>query len=68
MTALLIILALLGAAVGIFTLTQATTGVGFLAVACFLGILARIAQASAHQTEIKKLLAEAFPGVEVTDA
>ena len=54
--ALLIIIALLAAVVGFFSLSEATMGLRILAVACFLGILARIVQASAHQTEIKKLL------------
>jgi hypothetical protein len=35
--------------VGLFTLTQATLGVGLLAMACFLGILARISQAATTQ-------------------
>jgi hypothetical protein len=29
-------------------LTQATTGVGLICIGCFVGILARLAQASAH--------------------
>jgi len=42
-------LALLG---GLASLSNATSGVGGIAVACFLAILARIAQASAHHAEL----------------
>jgi hypothetical protein len=53
---LLIVLAIGLAVTGIFGLGQASIGVGILAIACLVGILARIAQAEAHQDEIKKLL------------
>ena len=53
---ILIILSLIAAAVGVFTLSEATFGVGILAVACLLAIYARLAQASIHNKEIKKLL------------
>ena len=55
MTQLLAILLILAAIVlglgGFNYLTQATLGVGFLASACLLAILARIAQADAHHRE-----------------
>jgi len=41
---------------------QATVGPGILAIACLIGILARIARADAHQNEIKKLLLWFLPG------
>ncbi len=53
MVILLVILAFVAIGIGLFTLTQATMGVGILAVGCFLAILARIAQASHHHNEIK---------------
>lgn len=48
--------ALLG---GLASLSNATSGVGGIAVACFLAILARIAQASGHHDEVRKLLRDA---------
>jgi hypothetical protein len=56
MVILLVILAILALVIGFFTLSQATMGVGILAAACLFGILARIAQAAQHQTELKTLL------------
>jgi len=56
---LLIVLAIGLAVTGIFGLGQASIGLGILVIACLVGILARIAQAETHQTEIKKLLQEA---------
>lgn len=52
----LIFLALLAAVAGIFMLTEATLGIGVIAMACFLGILARITQAGSHQNELKREL------------
>jgi hypothetical protein len=49
-------IALLG---GLASLSNATSGVGGIAVACFLAILARIAQASGHHDEVRKLLRDA---------
>jgi len=49
-------LALIG---GLTSLSNATSGVGGIAVACFFGILARLAQASAHHDEVLKLLTDA---------
>lgn len=49
-------IALLG---GLASLSNATSGVGGIAVACFLAILARIAQASGHHDELRKLLSDA---------
>ena len=51
MTAALVIFSILAAAVGLLSLSQATMGVGFMAGACLLAILARIAQASDHQKQ-----------------
>ena len=58
MVVILILLAILLAGAGIFSISQATLGVGLLAVACFLGILARIAQAAKHQEKTEVLLEE----------
>lgn len=49
-------IALLG---GLVSLSNATSGVGGIAVACFLAILARIAQASGHHDELRKLMSDA---------
>lgn len=39
---------------GLLTLTQATQGAGMIALACFVGILARLAQASGENAEIRE--------------
>ena len=44
----LISLSLVVAAGGVATLSEATQGVGALALGCFLAILARICQAAGH--------------------
>jgi hypothetical protein len=62
MAVILGLLAVIGAVIGFFSLSQATMGVGILAIACLLAILARIAQADAHQNETKKLLQALNPG------
>ena len=56
MFALLLALAIIAGIVGFFLLSQATMGVGVVALACLAGILARIAQAGAQHTEICRLL------------
>jgi hypothetical protein len=43
---------------GVASLTQATLGVGLLALACELGIVARLAQARSQHNAQMKLLAE----------
>jgi predicted branched-subunit amino acid permease len=43
---------------GLNYLSPATEGVGFVAVACFLGIMARIAQAEWHEREAKRDMGE----------
>ena len=48
----LILLGLLALVLGFFQLSEATLGVGGIAVACFFGILARLAQAARHHTEL----------------
>lgn len=53
MVILLVILAFIALGIGLFTLSEATMGVGILAVGCFFAILARIAQASHHHNELK---------------
>ena len=49
MSALLTVLAVIAGAIGVFSLSQATTGVGVIALGCLFGILARLAQAESHQ-------------------
>ena len=44
------------ALVGVFSVSNATLGVGLLTAGCFLAIVARIAQAAAHHKEWKKQL------------
>jgi hypothetical protein len=65
-TVMLVGLALLISVLGGLLLSQATTGGGLLCAAFFLGILARIAQASEHHQEICELLKQpdAAPGPE----
>ena len=58
MTVVLVVLACLGALVGFVFASQATMGVALLAAACLLAIFARIAQASSHHDELKRLLRE----------
>lgn len=54
MTVLLVIAALVAVAIGVLALTQATLGIGLIAIGCFLGILARIAQASEHRAATRR--------------
>jgi hypothetical protein len=54
MVALLVLLSLIIAAGGVVSLTQATLGVGGIGFACLIGILARIAQASAYHDHAAK--------------
>lgn len=56
LSGILVAVSLLLALFGFVMLTQATNGVGAVALGCFFGILARIAQASAHhQEQLKRL-------------
>lgn len=48
MSTALVVIALLTVAIGVLSLSQATMGVGVIAIGCFIGILARLAQASEH--------------------
>ena len=54
----LVIVSIIVGFVGILDLSQATMGVGIIACACLLGILARIAQASKFQNELVKKIEE----------
>lgn len=55
--AIILIIAALGlAGWGFLNLTQATYGVGLIGLACFLAILARLAQADAHHNAQSKKL------------
>lgn len=53
---LLIVISVLVALVGAFNLSEATKGVGIIAIACLLAIYARIAQAYTNHSEVKALL------------
>ncbi len=46
MSTALVVIAILAVAIGVLSLSQATMGVGIIAIGCFIGILARIARAS----------------------
>jgi hypothetical protein len=50
----LLVLAVLGGLLGLLFLSQATTGVGLMTVACLLAICARIAQAGTHHTAMMR--------------
>lgn len=52
LTVVLLIIGVIVAIFGYYSLTQATQGVGLIGLACFIGILARIAQSANHQGEI----------------
>jgi hypothetical protein len=52
----LVILALLVAAGGAVSLSQATMGAGLIAAGCLLGILARMAQAGRHQAQLLRAM------------
>jgi hypothetical protein len=56
MGSLLQVLAVLSGAVGVFTISQATLGVGFICGGCLLGIMARLVQAETQHKETVKLL------------
>lgn len=58
MDALLIVIGIIAIIIGIFTLTNATMGAGVIAIGCFFGILARIAQAGRHHNELKNILSQ----------
>ena len=68
MVGILIILGILALAVGFLSLTEATLGVGIVGLACFLGILARIAQAHEHWQDQEKLLQGVVVRLEAEDA
>lgn len=51
---LLVIVAVAMAGLAVLFLSQATAGVGLVGGGCLIGILARMAQASAHQGEIAR--------------
>lgn len=50
----LVCIGMLSALMGMASLSQATEGVGGIALACFFGILARIAQAAHHDSKRDK--------------
>lgn len=56
MTVILLLLALLAAAGSAMFVSEATLGVWVMAGAIFLVALARVAQASAHHTEMRALI------------
>ena len=52
MSTVLIVVSILAGLVGLLALSNATMGVGIMAGACLLAILARIAQAHEHHREL----------------
>ena len=58
---LLIVLSLLAFAGGFFFLSEATMGVGIIAIAGVLAVYSRLVQANIHHKEIKLLLGEVPP-------
>ncbi|MBA4383460.1 MAG: hypothetical protein C0410_01870 [Anaerolinea sp.] len=52
----LTIVSLIFGVIGFLNLSEATTGVGLIAIGCLFGIVARIAQASKHQKELMEKL------------
>ncbi len=58
MAALLILVAILTAVGGLLFLSQATTGVGIIGIACLLAIFARLAQASDQHKKAMQTLEE----------
>lgn len=56
MTPVMLFLGLIAVVVGVAMLSQATMGVGVIAIGCFLGICARIVQAGGHQRKTEQLL------------
>lgn len=57
-TGLLVVAGIAAAGLGLLSLSQATSGVGLLCAACFLGMLARLVQARGHQAQVRHLLAK----------
>src|SRR5688572_28978235 len=62
-TFFLVVVALLAVLWGLLTLTQATQGVGAIAIACFLVILARLAQAGDHHRAIRDVLTSRWAAI-----
>jgi hypothetical protein len=52
MSVVLVVVSVIAALIGVVSLSNATMGVGFVAGACLLAILARIAQAGEHHREL----------------
>ncbi|WP_208588000.1 hypothetical protein [Xanthomonas fragariae] len=52
MVTALVIISILAVAIGVLSLSQATMGVGVIAIGCFIAILARLAQASEHHKSL----------------
>jgi len=57
----LLIIAIVLAGLGALFLSNATSGVGLISLACLCAILARISQADEHQRELKALLKQRDP-------
>ncbi len=58
---LLIVVACVVAFTGFQSLSEATLGVGLICAACFLGIVARFAQAAGYQQELREYLLKEAP-------
>lgn len=54
MSAVLVIIAILAVGYGLLSLSQATLGVGMIAIGCFVAILARLVQAAEHHRALSR--------------
>jgi tryptophan-rich sensory protein len=54
MSALLVVIAILAVGYGLISLSQATLGVGMIAIGCFVAILARLVQAAEHHRALSR--------------
>lgn len=62
MTIVLVLLAFLIVVFAALSVTQATLGVGLMALACLFAILARLVQAESHHAELKRLIGQKGTG------
>lgn len=64
MAVLFVLLSVLAAMAGLLFLSEATTGVGIIGLACYFGILARIGQADAQHKKLMAAIEESQPARE----
>ena len=61
MAGILVFLAIIAGIIGFFLLSQATMGVGVIALGCLFGIMARLAQAGSHAKQLREALKYPLP-------